>query len=608
MTKALLALLMAFIACSGMARATEDVTTVAGNGASGIADGPALKATFLFPVGLAVARDGSIYISDQAAQRIRLLTPRGEVRTIAGSGAIVRPGIIVRPGYRDGPALQAQFNGPEGIAIGPDGALYIADSYNGCIRRLWHGQVTTTIGKCGRNKQPLRRNPAMVVDGPRDTASLMHPTALAFDSSGTLYIADDGGGLRRFANGKLTTVHFPQEPGLPQADVLGVIGVTIAGKTDPTVLVSTHGDLFAYHPATGQTDIFYPDSLSDGNPFGHPNQVAAIDKQQFLFTDLITANLRYLRLPVLPFNGSNFTRVIAGGRLERGSDNAGFANGMRENARFYDPMGIAIAGNFAFVADAGNRRIRKIRMPAFRVSETGFGSPNEADDKYYNVALVGASWSFWDSLGDDSICGHIEATLNRSHRFRKPVRCHSIRMDAGKVDAFENYIKTIFTFQHMDLIILDAEAYSSNLPGAGEGEDRTRRPLVPGSPTTFAQYFRARMQGLLDLLTPLRTRLALLMVLNAQDTSDAEWIVAPFGFYRAPPSDVFHVAFGQIIGALKGKPILHYDMYDDIVRYELSVSARPLYGPTGEHPNSRGNAFFGDHIAEALLKAGLASP
>ena len=145
-----LAACAAFIATVAVARAASEVRTIAGSGAAGITDGPAHKATFLFPYGVAVAANGSIYISDRAAQRIRMLTPSGEVRTIAGSGSIASPGLIVPPGYRDGPALQAQFAGPEGLAIGSDGALYIADTHNYCIRKLWHDEVTTAAGKASQ--------------------------------------------------------------------------------------------------------------------------------------------------------------------------------------------------------------------------------------------------------------------------------------------------------------------------------------------------------------------------------------------------------------------------------------------------------------------------
>ena len=256
-------------------------------------------------------------------------------------------------------------------------------------------------------------------------------------------------------------------------------------------------------------------------------------------------------------------------------------------------MGIAVARNTAVVADGGNRRIREIALPASRVSEAGFDPANHVDTKHYEVALIGASWSFWDSLGDDSICAHIEATLNHSHRFRKPVRCHTIRIDAAKVGNFEDYIRKVFPYERMDLVIMDAEAYASALPPAKEAR------------AAFGPAFRAHMQQLPAVLKPLHTRLALLWIYNAQDTSDSEWIVQGFPFYRAPPTTSFHEAFTEIAGILRGTPILHYDMYDDIMKYELSIGAAPLYAQIDQHPSPRGNAFFGDHIAQGLLAAGL---
>lgn len=610
MTKELPALLIVCLATSSIALAAQDVTTIAGSGAAGIADGPAQKATFLFPAGVAVAHDGSIYISDSAAQRIRLLTTDGQVRTVAGSGVVAQPGLIVPPGYQDGPALQAKFNGPSGLAIGPDGALYIADSYNGCIRKLSGGQVSTVLGKCSENGLALRRSPGTAVDGPVDAARFVHPSAIAFDAAGVMYVADDGGGLRRFQNGVVTTIHFAEEGRVPRKEeALSAVGLAIGGTTDQTIAVSTHDFLFVYHPSTGQDEIIYPNRPTDaGNPFGHPNQLAALDARQFLFTDLMSSNVRFMRIESLPFNGSQLTRVIAGGRFERPTDNAGFANGSSLDARFYDPGGIAIAGNRAIIADGGNRRVRQIVLPAFRSSESGLDPANHVDGRHYEVALVGASWTFWDTIGYDSICAHIEDVLNASHRFRKPVRCHTVRVDAGRVDAFEDYIKNVFPYEHMDLAIIDAEGYAHDLPGGRGNEDRTLKPL-PGNPnTTFAAYFRTHIAGLLDFLRPLKTRLALLWIYNAQDTSDAEWIVQGSGFYRAPPSTSVHEAYVQTAGALKNMRIVQYDTYEDVVRYELRADAAPLYQPFDQHPNPRGNAFLGDHIAEGLLKAGLGKP
>jgi sugar lactone lactonase YvrE len=103
------------------------VTTVAGDGQRGYADGPAMQAQFHFPMGPSVDRSGNIYVADDFNHVIRVIRPHGVVLTLAGTG---------QPGYRDGPAEAAQFDHPLWTALAPDGTLYVADSGNNCIRRI----------------------------------------------------------------------------------------------------------------------------------------------------------------------------------------------------------------------------------------------------------------------------------------------------------------------------------------------------------------------------------------------------------------------------------------------------------------------------------------
>lgn len=576
MSKALPAFLAFLVICAAQCvAATPEVATIAGSGRAGIDDGPALRASFLSPAGVAVAADGSVYISDQLAQRIRLLTPSGQVRTIAGSGAMVNAQTGIAGAYRDGPALRAQFNGPEGLAVGRDGAVYVADSGNGCIRKLARGQVTTFAGKCGEPG---------AADGPRATARLNRPTGVVFDAAGDLYISDDGVGVRKLdTSGVLTTLHFKSYYGSTAR------GLAIVQQPEPMVLDSTDNGIVAYYPVTGT------DEMLGATPGSMPSDVAAIDRRQILFTDLRSHNIRYLRLAALPFAGQ-FSQIIAGGALEWGPDNAGFADGFRSGARFRNPMGIALTGHRVIVADAGNRRIREIDLPPVRVTETGFSQANTTDDHHYEVALIGASWTFWDTNGTDSICAQIERTLNASHRFHKPVRCHTITINGGTSAAMEDYIKNVLPYERMDLVIMDAESWSYyHLPG----------DKVEGG-VTFAQQFRSRMQQLLAVLNATNTRLALVWVYPAQLTSDNEWIIdQPPGTFRSLPFDRDHEISSAMAGALRGLPILQYDMYEDMIRYQLSKGAMMLYRSNDQHPNPRGNAFFGRHFAQALLDLGL---
>ncbi len=113
------------------------VSTVAG-AIEGFADGQGAAARFNTPSGIARDRAGNLYVADTGNNAIRKISPAGLVSTLAGDG---------RPGERDGPGRTARFNGPIGIALAKDGSLYVADTYNDRIRRVgMDGMVSTVAG------------------------------------------------------------------------------------------------------------------------------------------------------------------------------------------------------------------------------------------------------------------------------------------------------------------------------------------------------------------------------------------------------------------------------------------------------------------------------
>jgi hypothetical protein len=114
-----------------------NVSTLAG-GSEGFADGVGAAASFNTPSALALGSDGNLYVADTGNNRIRKITPDGQVTTVAGNGTA---------GYLDGPAATAQFNGPVGLTVSVDGDIYVADTYNDVIRMITtEGQVTTIAG------------------------------------------------------------------------------------------------------------------------------------------------------------------------------------------------------------------------------------------------------------------------------------------------------------------------------------------------------------------------------------------------------------------------------------------------------------------------------
>jgi sugar lactone lactonase YvrE len=102
------------------------VSTFAGTGAQGLTNGPAADATFYFPLGCAFDSDGDLYITDTYNNVIRKVSASGIVSTYAGSGA---------QGSADGPAASASFNFPIGILVDGSG-VYVADTHNNIIREI----------------------------------------------------------------------------------------------------------------------------------------------------------------------------------------------------------------------------------------------------------------------------------------------------------------------------------------------------------------------------------------------------------------------------------------------------------------------------------------
>jgi len=153
------------------------VTTVAGAaGQPGSTDGAGTLARFNGPVALAVAGNGSVYVSDSQNHTIRLLATDGTVSTFAG--------LAGQPGQTDGALNVAQFNQPNGLALSPGGALYVADYGNSSIRLISPGGTVIVLAGLYNNHG--------YVDGTGTAARFYLPVGLALDASGLLYVADAG--------------------------------------------------------------------------------------------------------------------------------------------------------------------------------------------------------------------------------------------------------------------------------------------------------------------------------------------------------------------------------------------------------------------------------
>ncbi len=162
-----------------------EVSTLAGNGQPGHADGPGTAAQLAYPNRLARDAEGDLYLTEGhsgdlgewvSGNCVRKINPQGQVTTLAGSGAA---------SYADGPALQAEFDTPMGVDVDLNGNVYVSEYLNHCIRIITpDAQVSTLAGQCG-------------VSGYRDGAGadalFSYPMdVLLSEADGVLYVADFG--------------------------------------------------------------------------------------------------------------------------------------------------------------------------------------------------------------------------------------------------------------------------------------------------------------------------------------------------------------------------------------------------------------------------------
>jgi streptogramin lyase len=155
----------------------QTITTVAGMAIDGLVDGPGAMARFRWPIGLALGNDGTIYVADSVNNVIRAVAPDAAhtVTTLAGTS-------LPNPGLVNGPGHSALFNTPVAVAVAPDGGVLVADLYNSCIRRIDPSaphMVTTLAGGA-----PGFR------DGPGPEALMNSPSGVTVAPDGTVYVLD----------------------------------------------------------------------------------------------------------------------------------------------------------------------------------------------------------------------------------------------------------------------------------------------------------------------------------------------------------------------------------------------------------------------------------
>ena len=578
------------LAASSNAPVSPPITTFAGTGGEGIVDGPAKDAEFVYPAGLAYSPDGKmLYIADRGAQRIRMLNSRGWVRTIAGSGEYFT-GIGVPGGYADGPALRAKFANPVGLAVGPDGALYIADTKNHAIRVLRNNVVSTFGGS------PTRPG---AVDGPLAQASFNDPRSLVFDHAGNLYVADYPSGIRKIDTHGIVTTTPTKDP---------ITAVTMMDSFDAgqeELLVASAHSIIGYDLKTmqpgGQNLVhlslepsYNAPNMIDGYPFlGPASSVAAIDRYSYVYTDPFFGTVRWMTTP------PRITVRVLGKRPV--VDNEYMRESSDPRPTFSFPTAIVRAPDGSLVvADAATRRLLRIGQFDESSPAMNFAKGELADSKdpgQYRVLLFGDS-CVWPSLlpWRYSMGGRIEQHLAESHA-AKTVHMYSM-LRAGTwppemLDAIDTYGKS----GAADAVIFDVGWMMYVTPGDGGEADFAKK--LPA----FVKHLKAVKEELAADHIPLYA----LVYLRAWDfPGEMSWRQFPKSWNDS--SDLTSRDPGIIMReflllrhelATAGVAII--DPTDAMRAYRARPDAVPIYDPWDPHLTVTGEDIIGKIIADRLL-------
>jgi sugar lactone lactonase YvrE len=259
--------------------------------------GPALQAELNFPDGLAIGPDGAVYIADSGNHRVRAVES-GRIQSFAGVGVTQ-----VRSLGDGGPATSAVIGYVEGLAVGPDGAVYIADTDNHRIRKVMNGLISTVAGNgtAGFSGD----------GGPADSAELDHPEAVAVAKDGAIYIADT-------FNSRIRVV-----------SPSGIITTLIGNGPQGCPLDSQEPRL----------PLFCPQGMA----FGPDGSLYVSD----------TLNHRVVRIA----DDGNL-ELIAGVIGKKGFSGDG---GQAKEANLAFPQGIAITGDGSlFIVDSSNNQVRRV--------------------------------------------------------------------------------------------------------------------------------------------------------------------------------------------------------------------------------------------------------
>lgn len=422
---------------------TGMVSTLAGSGIEGSADGGATKAQFKRPMGLCVDGAGNVYVADSGNHTIRKVTPGGTVSTIAG-----KPGV---PGYRDGSALSSLFTDPQGVTVDTAGNIYVADG-SGVVRKIAVNQVVSKVaGRINVTFEGGTYDGFSGFDASLTGTDLGQIWGISVDATGNLYIAANGGVFKVSSAGVVTTFTtleggFFDLQGITVDSQGSVYVCDNSGHTVKKIAPDGSSSTFA----GGETFSGTTDGAGKSALFSYPSGMA-VNSSGTLFIGgetvrqvtpdgLVTSLSGYGRFSSLAavddalnlygIDGHSVKKVDRDGSttlLAGSSSLSGAVDGKGANARFNGPIGMAMgSNNTLYIADSGNNTIRTINSSGIVTTLAGMAGAAG----FVNGIGTGARFNWPYGVAVDSL-GSVFVADSNNNRVRKIGANYSVTTFAG---------------------------------------------------------------------------------------------------------------------------------------------------------------------------------
>jgi sugar lactone lactonase YvrE len=351
------------------------ITTVAGTNTAGYSGdgGPATRAQLTSPAGAAVDSSGALYITDFGNNRVRRAGTNGTITTVAGTGT-------ARFAGDGGPATRAQLANPDGVAVDGTGAIYIAEYGNNRVRRVGADGTITTVA--GTSISGFAGD-----GGPATQAQLAHPTGVAVDSTGALYIADQfNNRVRRVgADGTITTAVGTGIPGFAgdtgpatQAQLANPIGVAVDGTG--VLYIAEFGNNRVRRVGTDGTIT----TVAGTNTAGYSGDGGPATRAQLTSPAGVAVD-RSGALYITEFGNNRVRRVGTDGTITTvaGTGIPGYSGdgGPATQAQLANPAGVAVdSAGILYIAEFGNNRVRRVGADGTITTMAGDGISGFAGD------------------------------------------------------------------------------------------------------------------------------------------------------------------------------------------------------------------------------------